>query len=174
MVRTTPSAHRWLGGTEKTYRTTGEETGMTMFRELFEPMTVGLMQVVNRIMMSAMSAGMMLDKDGQITPEMIAYFIERVRNNPGMAAVGACAVVPTPEQWKYPVPIYSHHVIPSLKRFVDPVHQHDTNFGIQLWDAGSTEGGKRVLMSPSGLSSNARAKGAPTLGPQGNRALELD
>ena len=61
---------------------------MTMFRELFEPMTVGPMQVVNRIMMSAMSAGMMLDKDGQITPEMIAYFIERVRNNPGMAAVG--------------------------------------------------------------------------------------
>jgi 2,4-dienoyl-CoA reductase-like NADH-dependent reductase (Old Yellow Enzyme family) len=71
-----------------------------MFRELFEPMTVGPMQVVNRIMMSAMSAGMMLDKDGQITPEMIAYFIERVRNNPGMAAVGACAVVPTPDQWK--------------------------------------------------------------------------
>jgi 2,4-dienoyl-CoA reductase-like NADH-dependent reductase (Old Yellow Enzyme family) len=69
---------------------------MTMFRELFEPMTVGPMQVVNRIMMSAMSAGMMLDKDGQITPEMIAYFIERVRNNPGMAAVGACAVVPDP------------------------------------------------------------------------------
>jgi len=63
---------------------------MTMFRELFEPMTVGPMKVVNRIMMSAMSAGMMLDKDGQITPEMIAYFIERVRNNPGMAAVGAC------------------------------------------------------------------------------------
>jgi len=94
-----------------------------MFRELFEPMTVGPMQVVNRIMMSAMSAGMMLDKDGQITPEMIAYFIERVRNNPGMAAVGACAVVPTPEQWKYPVPIYSDHVIPSLKRLVDAVHQ---------------------------------------------------
>jgi hypothetical protein len=37
---------------------------------------------------------MMLDRDGQITPEMIAYFVERVRNNPGMTAVGACAVVP--------------------------------------------------------------------------------
>ena len=35
---------------------------MTMFRELFEPMTIGPMRVVNRIMMSAMSAGMMLDK----------------------------------------------------------------------------------------------------------------
>src|SRR5258708_10707532 len=132
------------------------------------------MEVVNGSIMSAMSAGMMVDKDGQITPEMIAYCIERVRNNPGMAAVGACAVVPTPEQWKYPVPIYSDDVIPSLKRLVDAVHQYDTKFGIQLWDAGGTEGGKRTLMSPSGLSSNARAKGAPTLGPQVNRALELD
>jgi len=147
---------------------------MMMFRELFEPMTVGPMKVANRIMMSAMSAGMMLDKDGQITPEMIAYFIERVRNNPGMAAVGACAVVPTPEQWRYPVPIYSDHVIPSLKRLVDAVHQYDTKFGIQLWDAGGTEGGKRTLISPSGLSSNARAKGGATMGPQLNRALELD
>src|SRR5260221_4115206 len=147
---------------------------MTMFRELFEPMTVGPMQVVNRIMMSAMSAGMMLDKDGQITPEMIAYFIERVRNNPGMAAVGACAVVPTPEQWKYPVPIYTYHVIPSLKRLVDADHQYHTKFGIQLWDAGGTEGGKRTPISPSGLSSNARAKGGAATGPQLNRALELD
>ena len=62
---------------------------MTVLRELFEPLTVGRMQVVNRIMMPGMSAGMMLDKDGQITPEMIAYFVERVRNNPGMAAIGA-------------------------------------------------------------------------------------
>ncbi|MBR1256342.1 FAD-dependent oxidoreductase [Bradyrhizobium sp. AUGA SZCCT0240] len=145
-----------------------------MFRELFEPMTIGPMKVVNRVMMSAMSAGMMLDRDGQITPEMIAYFIERVRNNPGMAAVGACAVVPTPEQWKYPVPIYSDHVIPSLKRLVDAVHQYDTKFGIQLWDPGGTEGGKRTLISPSGLSSNARAKGGAMMGPQVNRGLELD
>jgi hypothetical protein len=47
---------------------------MTMFRELFEPMKVGPMHVVNRIMMSAMSPGMVLDDNGEITPEMIAYF----------------------------------------------------------------------------------------------------
>jgi len=65
-----------------------------MFRELFEPMTVGPMKVVNRIMMSAMSAGMMLDKDGQITPEMTP--IIDACATIGMAAVGACAVVQHP------------------------------------------------------------------------------
>ena len=146
---------------------------MTVLRELFEPLTVGRMQVVNRIMMPGMSAGMMLDKDGQITPEMIAYFVERVRNNPGMAAIGASAVVPTPERHKYPIPIYSDDVIPSLQRLVDAVHKYETKFGIQLWDAGGTEGGKRELISPSGLSSNARATADSMQRGPVNRALEL-
>jgi len=72
------------------------------------------------------------------------------------------------------VPIYSDHVIPSLKRLVDAVHQYDTKFGIQLWDAGGTEGGKRTLISPSGLSSNARAKAEPRWDRSSTGALELD
>jgi len=42
---------------------------------LFTPMTIGRMQIQNRIMMPGMSAGMMLDGDAQATPEMIAYYV---------------------------------------------------------------------------------------------------
>jgi 2,4-dienoyl-CoA reductase-like NADH-dependent reductase (Old Yellow Enzyme family)/thioredoxin reductase len=143
-------------------------------RELFTPLKIGPMEVVNRIMMSGMSAGMVLDNDGNVTPEMIAYFIERIRNNPGLSAIGASAVVPSPEGFRYPLPIYSDHIVPSLRKLVDAVHQYDTKFGIQLWDAGGTEGGKRQLISPSGLSSNARHGGGAGSGVQLNRALEID
>ena len=84
---------------------------MVNLRELFTPLKIGPMEVVNRIMMSGMSAGQILDKDGNVTPEMIAYFEERVRNNPGLAAIGASAVVPpSSDNRRYPLPIYSDHV----------------------------------------------------------------
>ena len=143
--------------------------------KLFEPFTIGAMRVANRLMMSGMSAGMILDKDGQVTPEMIAYYIERVRNGPGMAAIGAAAVVPTPGEFKYPLPLYSDHIIPSLKRLVDAVHEYDTKFGVQLWDPGGTEGRPdRVLISPSGLSSNARATPESMRRGPVNRAMDVD
>ena len=46
---------------------------MPDMQPLFEPLQIGSMNVANRLMMSGMSAGMMLDKQGNITDEMIAY-----------------------------------------------------------------------------------------------------
>jgi len=122
---------------------------------LFQPLQIGNMNVVNRLMMSGMSAGMMLDKQGNITDEMIAYYVERARNNPGLIAVGASAVIPS--QYSFPLPIFNPDIQPSLKRFTDAIHEHDSKIGIQIWDAGGTEGDGRQIISPSGLSSNARA-----------------
>jgi 2,4-dienoyl-CoA reductase-like NADH-dependent reductase (Old Yellow Enzyme family) len=152
---------------------------MRLLPELFEPMTVGRMQVANRLMMAGMSAGTKMDKNGEITPEMIAYYVERARGEPGMMAIGASAVVPPPKPSRIgAVALYTDDIIPSLRRLVDAVHQYDTKFGIQLWNGGGTEGtGTGELISPSGLSSNVRnaradAGGRKTGEP--NRALELD
>jgi 2,4-dienoyl-CoA reductase-like NADH-dependent reductase (Old Yellow Enzyme family)/thioredoxin reductase len=154
---------------------------MRLLPELYQPMTVGPMQVANRLMMAGMSAGTKMDENGDITPEMIAYYVERARGQPGMMAVGASSVVPpSPELERShgAVALYSDRIIPSLRRLVDAVHQYDTKFGIQLWNGGGTEGtGVGELISPSGLSSNVRNARADAGGRktgQPNRALDLD
>jgi 2,4-dienoyl-CoA reductase-like NADH-dependent reductase (Old Yellow Enzyme family)/thioredoxin reductase len=150
---------------------------MRLLPELYQPMTVGRMQVANRLMMAGMSAGTKVDENGEVAPEMIAYYVERARGEPGMMAIGACQVVPPPRPRREGgIALYSDHVIPSVRRLVDAVHQYDTKFGIQLWNGGGTEGtGVGELISPSGLSSNVRNARADAGGRrtgQPNRALD--
>ncbi len=147
--------------------------------ELYEPMTVGPMLVKNRLMMAGMSAGTKFDDDG-VSPEMIAYYVERARGEPGMMAIGANQVIPpTPgEPVRQRFGLYSDEIIPSMRKLVDAVHQYDTKFGIQLWNGGGSEGtGGGTLMSPSGLPSNVRVVQGDKTGRyrgQPNRALEAD
>ena len=152
---------------------------MTKLPELFEPMMVGRMSVANRLMMAGMSAGTKVDENGEVAPEMVAYYLERARGEPGMMAIGASQVVPPsrPGRRLGGLALYSDHVIPSMRRLVDAVHQYDTRFGIQLWNGGGTEGTGSELMSPSGLSSNVRNARADPGGRRTgeiNRALEID
>ena len=152
---------------------------MQLLPELYRPMTVGPMQVANRLMMAGMSAGIKVDEKGEVAPEMVAYFAERARGGPGMMAIGASPVVPSADAPRRirGLALYSDHVIPSMRRMVDAIHQYDTKLGIQLWNGGGTEGtGFDELISPSGLSSNVRNARADAGGRktgQPNRALEL-
>src|SRR5580698_3470583 len=66
---------------------------MKLLPELYVPMKVGRMTVANRLMMAGMSAGTNFDEHGP-NDEMIAYYVERARGEPGMMAIGATAVVP--------------------------------------------------------------------------------
>ena len=126
-----------------------------MLSGLFSPIKIGPLEAKNRIMMPGMSAGMMLE-DGRATPEMIAYYVERARNEPGLMAVGASAVVPPRGPSKHPLAIYDDRFIPSLKTLVNAIHRFDTKFGVQLWDGGMQTGGKEQL-TPSGVGINAKA-----------------
>jgi 2,4-dienoyl-CoA reductase-like NADH-dependent reductase (Old Yellow Enzyme family)/thioredoxin reductase len=150
---------------------------MKLLPELYQPMTVGPMTVNNRLMMAGMSAGAKYDDNG-VAPEMVAYYVERARGEPGMMAIGANAVVPMPEGSPMGrFGLFDDRIIPSLKKLVDAVHQYDTKFGIQLWNGGGTEGGSHELISPSGLPSNvrtARGDGTARYRGQPNRALETD
>lgn len=151
---------------------------LTMLPALFAPLTVGRMQVANRLMMAGMSAGTAVDGNGEILPEMIAYYLERARSCPGMMAIGASEVVPPARPGRSgALALYSDHILPSLRRLVDAVHRYDTKMGIQLWNGGGTEGVSRDLISPSGLSSNVRNARADPGGRRTddrNRVLQTD
>jgi 2,4-dienoyl-CoA reductase-like NADH-dependent reductase (Old Yellow Enzyme family)/thioredoxin reductase len=129
---------------------------VTRLEHLFTPLSIGRMQIQNRIMMPGMSAGMMLDADGEATPEMIAYYVERAQTRPGLMAIGASCVVPSATPRKLPLAIDHDRHIPSLKRLVDAVHHYDTKFGIQLFDGG-IQSSDPVKLSPSGVPALATA-----------------
>ncbi|MGE3301554.1 MAG: FAD-dependent oxidoreductase [Hyphomonadaceae bacterium] len=145
--------------------------------ELFAPMRVGPFTVPNRLMMAGMSAGTSYDDNGP-TDQMIAYYLERARGEPGMIAIGANPVLPPAPGARQRIGLYTDAIIPGLRRLVDAVHQHDVKFGIQLWNGGGSEGtGAGELISPSGLSSNvrvARGDGTARYRGQPNRALGTD
>jgi len=152
---------------------------MRLLPELFEPLTVGPMQVANRLMMAGMSAGSKMDANGDVAPEMIAYYVERARGEPGMMAIGASQVVPPAKRnQRGAMALYSDEIIPSLRRLVAAVHEYDTKFGIQIWNGGGTEGtGVGQLISPSGLPSNVRTARGDVMGRhtgQSNRALDVE
>src|SRR5262245_18626919 len=101
---------------------------MTTLSHLFTPLKVGKLEIKNRIMMPGMSAGMMLDNDAHVLPEMTAYFVERAKARPGLMAVGASAVVPPPTHQRAPVALYHDKYVPTLAAMVDAVHRYDTKF----------------------------------------------
>jgi 2,4-dienoyl-CoA reductase-like NADH-dependent reductase (Old Yellow Enzyme family)/pyruvate/2-oxoglutarate dehydrogenase complex dihydrolipoamide dehydrogenase (E3) component len=141
-------------------------TRITRLEQLFSPLQVGRMQIRNRIMMPGMSAGMMLDGDAEPTAEMIAYYVERAKAQPGLMAIGASSVVPASRPRKMPLALDHDRHIPGLARLAEAVHQFDTKFGIQLFDGG-TQAGDGVQLSPSGVPAMAAsvvdARDTPTV-----------
>lgn len=134
---------------------------MSELQVLFQPLQIGPISAANRLMMSGMSAGSKVDERGEISPQMIAYYLERARGAPGMIAVGAAAVVPPPQAsaarlGSSGIRLYSDEMIPSLAKLVREVQKHGSRFGIQLYNGGGTERGTAPIISPSGISSNVR------------------
>ncbi|MFC1914404.1 NADH oxidase, partial [Chloroflexota bacterium] len=72
------------------------------FKKLFEPLMIGTMEVKNRIVMAPMSTHLV--KDGFVTEQMKAYYVERAKGGAGMVTVED-AIVQSP---------LGHHVIHPL------------------------------------------------------------
>ncbi|HEX5806330.1 MAG TPA: FAD-dependent oxidoreductase [Macromonas sp.] len=136
---------------------------MPQLKELFQPLQIGKMEIKNRLTMSCMAAGITLDPTGRATPEMIAYFVERAKTGPGMMGIGAGSVLPPTKTPIYPLALHDDEYIDALKAFVDAVHQHDTKFGIQLWNGGIQ--GDGVQLSPSGIGVNVKVVGSDVVVP---------
>ena len=142
-------------------------------KHLFAPIRLGRMQLNNRMMMSCMAAGISLDETGRATDDMVAYYLERARARPGMMGLGAGAVMPQTSPRKTAICLHADEYIPSLKSFVDAIHEHDTKFGIQLWEGGIQAGGTEQL-SPSGIGVGVKAVYDATAGVAVIRTLTLD
>jgi 2,4-dienoyl-CoA reductase (NADPH2) len=119
---------------------------------LFEPVTVGPLQLKNRLVLSPM--GTCLDDRGYITDATIAYYRRRAEGGVGTITVEASLVAP---ECISPEPrIHDREYLPGLRRLVRAVRPYEVTVGIQLLHPGrQVVEGPTVAPSPVPLNSSA-------------------
>jgi len=109
---------------------------MTDLDHLFSPVTIGTMEVKNRLLMSAMSINFGVDDKGYVTDQLTDYFLERARGGVGMMLVGGGAVHPGGQELPDLPAMWDDGCVESLKTMVEQVKPYDVKFGVQLMHGG--------------------------------------
>src|SRR3990172_3923549 len=106
------------------------------FEKLLEPIDLGGMRLKNRMVMPAMSVGMVTD-DGYVNERLLDYFEERARGGVGLIIVGY-AVVEFPRGLTGPrkVAIDDAKFLPGLISLAERIKQNGAHAALQLNHAG--------------------------------------
>lgn len=131
-----------------------------MFDHLAKPVTIGGLEIRNRIAMAAMGVEI-AEADGSAEEPIIAYYEERARGGVGLIITEVCAAAyPRGATAARQLAISSDDYLPGLKELTDRVHKHGAKIALQLVHHGKqsrldTKQGRPVLMP-----SKPRFKGA--------------
>ncbi len=122
-----------------------------MFEHLCSPVTLGTLQLRNRIAMSAMGVEI-AGEDGHAGEPIIAYYEERARGGVGLIITEVCAVAyPRGATAHRQLAISSDDYLPGLRALTDRVHRHGAKIALQLVHHGKVsrvdvKEGRPVLM----------------------------
>ncbi len=115
---------------------------MPKLEHVFSPVQIGSIEIKNRIIMPPMGVGFGADEDGCPTDQLIEFFTERARSEPGMIITGASYVHPSgtthPSNPMKAIHLWDDKVIPGLIKLTEAVHRYDVKFGAQLNHGGLT------------------------------------
>ena len=100
---------------------------------LFTPITIGKIEVKNRIVMPALTTGFSLD---EVTDQLKNYFAARAKGGVGLIVVGIAAIEKGTE---YVISVSDDKYIPSLRDLVNAIHSNGAKVAIQLWHPGRYE-----------------------------------
>jgi 2,4-dienoyl-CoA reductase (NADPH2) len=122
-----------------------------MFDHLRSPVTLGTLQLRNRIAMAAMGVEIAGD-DGRAGEPIIAYYEERARGGAGLIITEVCAVAyPRGATAHRQLAVSSDDYLPGLRELCDRVHRHGAKIALQLVHHGKVarvdvQDGRPVLM----------------------------
>ena len=102
---------------------------------LFEPISIGSLELSNRIVMSPMCMGS-ADEQGFVTDWHLLHYPTRAVGGAGLIMIEATAVESRGRIWEKDLGIWSDKHIDGLRELVDRCHQHGARVGIQLAHAG--------------------------------------
>jgi len=113
-----------------------ENDNESRFEKLLSPFDLGGMRLKNRMVMPAMSVGIVTD-DGYVTERLLDYFAERARGGVGLIIVGY-AVVEFPRGLTGPrkVAIDDDKFLPGLTSLAQCIKQNGAHAALQLNHAG--------------------------------------
>ncbi len=138
-------------------RRQGEAAPRAAYEKLFEPLSIGPLELKNRLVMSPMEVDFGA-ADGSVTPRAVDYYAARARGGVGLVVVEAtCVDTPAGRISPYQLVIDRDGVLPGFECLVEAVLGHGARVLLQLQHAGrktsSTLTGQ-VPVAPSAVASH--------------------
>ena len=108
---------------------------MNSLTRLFEPGSIGTMELGSRIIMAPMGT-LFANEDGSVSDRLCRYYEERAKGGVALIIVEVTAVARGGKAHPRELGIYEDEFIPGLRRLVDSVHQYGVSIAIQLHHTG--------------------------------------
>jgi 2,4-dienoyl-CoA reductase-like NADH-dependent reductase (Old Yellow Enzyme family)/thioredoxin reductase len=108
---------------------------MNRYDNLFSPITIGTMELSNRVVMPPMGT-LLGNPDGTVSDEVIAYLKRRAEGGPGLIMTEIVGVHPNGLSINSQLSAFDDRFIPGLKRLVDVAHERDIKIAMQIHHAG--------------------------------------
>ncbi len=119
---------------------------------LFEPITLGNVEVRNRVVMTGHGTG--LAEDFLPSERHVAYYRERARGGVGLIGMAFPQIHPTSQDVPGEPHAYDPAIVPWLQRISDAVHEHGARIVMQLGHGGRQGHStftEQALWSPSNI-----------------------
>ena len=131
---------------------TGTQMTRTLFPHLFSPVTIGDVEICNRILSTGHDTT--LPTDGRVNDALVAYHEARARGGVGLIVCQVTGVHETARYTSHLLMGVDDSCIPGFRKLADAVHAHGTKLFVQLFHPGreimeSSDGSAPVAYAPS-------------------------
>jgi 2,4-dienoyl-CoA reductase-like NADH-dependent reductase (Old Yellow Enzyme family)/thioredoxin reductase len=111
-----------------------------MFQALFEPGSIGMMTLKNRLIMAPISSNLAAE-DGTVSEELLFHYAERARGGVGLIIVeNVCIAYPLARHGAAQPRIDDDAFIPGLGRLTDAIHRGGAKAAVELTHPGMSAG----------------------------------
>ena len=117
---------------------------MVRYAALFSPLSVGGMELRNRLVMTGHTTGMA--SDHMPGEQLRAYYRERARGGVAMIISEASSVHPTAAHMNQTIFLYDPRIVDSYKVLTKELHELGCRFIAQLWHCGTNTDGMKTEM----------------------------
>ena len=104
------------------------------YSPLFQPGSIGDLELKNRIIMAPMGNALADDK-GNVTDALLDYYRARAKGGAGLI-VTQCVSINEPDMMPYSLSLHDDSYIAGMKKLVDTIHDYDAKVSIQLMHPG--------------------------------------
>jgi len=111
-----------------------------MFQALFEPGSIGMMTLKNRLIMAPISSNLAAE-DGTVSEELLSHYAERARGGVGLIIVeNVCITYPLARHGAAQPRIDDDAFTPGLGRLTDAIHRGGAKAAVELTHPGMSAG----------------------------------